>query len=344
MKNLIAKGDNFSVLKELLEKHGLSGKVDLVYIDPPYGTNQHFTFSTDRFSTISRTNGGTIAYSDTISGEQYLEFLSARLLLIRELMSEKASIYLHIGEKMGHYVRVLMDRIFGEDRFVNQIARIKCNPKNFSRKGFGNSKDMILFYSKSAHFTWNEQREPFAEHPEINRFSKTDEKGKKYTTTPIHAPGETANGITGKEWKGMFPPPGRHWRYAPQILDGLDQQGLIEWSSYGNPRKKLYEEDARKAGLKIQDIWAFKDPQNPRYPTEKNRKMLELIVKTSSNPGDLVLDAFCGAGTTLEAAQHLGRRFIGIDSSPRAIDICRNRLLDFSYLDFCLCSPSEPWT
>ena len=333
MQNMLICGDNYDALIYLLEEKDLAGKIRLIYIDPPYGTNQDFTFSGERFSTISRMNGGKLAYRDTLTGEEYLKFLSGRLKLIRELMANDGTIYLHIDSKMGHYVKVLMDEIFGQKNFINDIARIKCNPKNFARKGYGNVKDIILFYSKTKDYVWNDPRQELDENGKKSRFRSIDENGRRYTTTPLHAPGETANGPTGKKWRGMYPPKGRHWRYSPVVLDQLDKNGLIEWSSTGNPRKKIYADDIKKAGVKTQDIWTFKDPQNPKYPTEKNLEMLKLIVSASSNPGDTVLDAFCGSGTTLAAAQELHRNFIGIDSSETAISICKERSQDFKYIE-----------
>jgi adenine-specific DNA-methyltransferase len=331
MNNQLIYGDNYDALGFLESKKDIHGKVRLVYIDPPYGTKQDFTFSEDRFSTISRINGGKVAYKDTLTGEDYLRFLSGRLVRIRNIMANDGVIYLHIDSKMGHYVKVLMDKIFGQTNFINDITRIKCNPKNFSRKGFGNMKDMILLYSKSKNYIWNDPRQKIEIGDNDKRFRSVDSNGRQYTTTPLHAPGETANGVTGKKWKGMFPPPGRHWRYAPKVLDELDEKGLIEWSSTGNPRKKIYADDIMKAGVKLQDIWDYKDPQNPKYPTEKNMDMLKMIISTSSNEEDWVLDAFCGSGTTLVASQELNRHWIGIDSSKEAISICKSRLFNFQY-------------
>lgn len=333
MDNYLIYGDNYDALVSLELRKEIYRKVRLVYIDPPYGTKQDFTFSGDRFSTISRINGGKIAYKDTLTGEEYLRFLSGRLVRIREVMTDDGVIYLHIDSKMGHYVKVLMDKIFGYNNFINDIARIKCNPKNFSRKGFGNIKDMVLLYSKSKNYIWNDPRQKIDIAANDKRFHSLDSDGRRYTTTPLHAPGETANGATGKEWKGMLPPKGRHWRYDPKVLDELDEQGLIEWSSTGNPRKKIYADDVMKAGVKLQDIWIYKDPQNPKYPTEKNLDMLKMIISTSSNVGDIVLDAFCGSGASLFAAQELNRNWIGIDSSKQAISICKKRLSNFEYLE-----------
>jgi adenine-specific DNA-methyltransferase len=333
MRNLLMPGDNYESLELIANSNEFRGKVRLIYIDPPYGTRQDFTFSDDRVSTISRSNGGKIAYNDQLTGQDYLDFLSGRLQLMRDILADDGSIYLHIDYKMGHYVKVLMDKIFGQEHFINDIARIKCNPKNFSRKGYGNIKDMILFYSKTKNFVWNEARQGIEITGKDKRFNQIDSKGRKFTTTPLHAPGETANGATGQKWRNMLPPAGRHWRYEPKVLEELDRNGLIHWSSTGNPRKKIFADEVMSAGAKMQDIWTFKDPQNPKYPTEKNLDLLRTIVKASSNPDDYVLDAFCGSGTTLVAAQELGRYFIGMDASEKAISICRERVRDVEVVE-----------
>jgi adenine-specific DNA-methyltransferase len=332
MRNILLFGDNYDCLTHLLEDKKNYGTVRLIYIDPPYGTKQDFTFSDERFSTISRMNGGNLAYDDHLTGEEYLKFLSGRLRLMYQLLSDNGSIYLHIDSKMGHYVKVLMDEIFGPENFINDITRIKCNPKNFYRKGYGNVKDMILFYAKTKKYVWNEPRENITITDTDKRFRQIDENGRRFTTTPLHAPGETENGVTGKKWRGKKPPIGRHWRYAPGVLDELDKQGLIHWSANGNPRKKIYADDVMMAGTKMQDIWTFKDPQNPKYPTEKNMDLLKMIIRASSNEGDIVLDAFCGSGTTLVASRELNRYFIGMDKSKQAIKICKDRLSGFDLI------------
>lgn len=321
-KNKLIHGDNLSVLKTLLGNY--SGQVDLIYIDPPFATNGHFKIGEERTNTISNSNGDEIAYSDTLIGAEFLEFLRERLIFLRELMSDKASIYLHIDYKIGHYVKLIMDEVFGRENFRNDITRIKCNPKNFQRKGYGNIKDLILFYSKSTNPTWNHPTMPHSEEEAKRLFKKIDKDGRKYTTIPLHAPGETANGNTGKEWRGIKPPKGRHWRSDPTVLEELDTQGLIEWSSTGVPRKKIYLDES--GGKKMQDIWEFKDPQYPQYPTEKNLDLLKFIIEASSNDGDLILDCFAGSGTTLVAAQLLNRGWIGIDKSEPAIRVIQKRL------------------
>jgi adenine-specific DNA-methyltransferase len=323
-KNKLIQGNNIEVLKALIDDYKLKGKIDLVYIDPPFATNNNFKISRDRANTISQSLSDDIAYTDNLIGADFLEFLRERLALIRELMSSKASIYLHIDYKIGHYVKIIMDEIFGMNNFRNDITRVKCNPKNFQRKAYGNIKDLILFYSKTDNPTWNDSRVSFTKEDVENLFKKFDKNGRRYTTIPLHAPGETMAGKTGQEWRGIKPPKGRHWRSEPKALDRLDKEGLIEWSATGVPRKKIFADE--KEGKKMQDIWEFKDPQYPIYPTEKNLDLLKTIIQASSNKGDLVLDCFCGSGTTLQAAQELGRNWIGIDESEHAIKVTRKKL------------------
>lgn len=324
--NHLIFADNLLALRTLLHTHGVAGQVRLIYIDPPFSTDQDFRVGSTRTSTVSASLRDRKAYEDRLVGPAYLEFLRQRLVVLRELLADDGSIYLHIDCKVGHYVKVLMDEIFGQERFINDITRIKCNPKNFERRAYGNMKDMVLFYSKSDAYVWNEQREEMSQEDIVRLFPRIDENGRRYTTTPLHAPGETQNGPTGGLWEGLFPPSGRHWRNSPKELSRLDKQGLIEWSSSGNPRKKIYAEEVARGGKKRQDIWTFKDPQYPSYPTEKNLEMIETIILSSSNPDDLVMDCFAGSGTTLVAAGKHGRRWIGIDNSLQAIKISSKRL------------------
>lgn len=326
--NMLIYGDNLPVLKSLLRNKEVKGRVRLVYIDPPFGTGQKWRGGR---ATVSFSDADELAYEDMEFSAEYLEFLRKRLILLRELLADDGSIYVHVDCKVGHYVKVLMDEIFGEENFINDITRIKCNPKNFARRGYGNIKDMILFYSKTDKIVWNDSREPFTEEDIKRLFPKVDKDGRRYTTTPLHAPGETKNGATGRPWRGILPPKGRHWSYPPEVLEELDRQGLIEWSKRGIPRKKIYADEFIKKGKKRQDVWEFKDPPYPDYPTEKNLDMLKVIIEASSNPGDIVLDAFCGSGTTLVASEILNRRWIGIDNSPLAIKTTIKRLLNIKH-------------
>ena len=310
--NMFIFGDNLLVLKELLFTH--RNKVDLIYIDPPFGTGQDFN-SVENIK----------AYSDKLVDSVFLEFLRKRLILLRELLSEKGSIYLHIDKKIGHYVKIIMDEIFGYDNFINDITRIKCNPKNFARNAYGNYSDMILFYAKNRdNNIWNEVTEPMLEEKRKELFPKKHPKFGYYTTNPIHAPGKTIDGDTGKEWKGIMPPKGRHWRYSRDVLTELDNQGLIEWSEKGNPRKIVLASEHK--GFKVQDVWEFKDKglSYVDYPTQKNHDLLERIILNPSNKNSIVLDCFAGSGSTLKIANKLNRKWIGIDNSTHSYETIKD--------------------
>lgn len=316
--NRLYYGDNLSILASLLADPSIKGKVRLVYIDPPFATKSVFQ---------SRSQND--AYHDLLAGAPYLEFMRKRLILLRELLAEDGSIYVHLDMNMAFHIKIIMDEIFGQKNFRNWITRKKCNPKNYTRKNYGNISDFILFYTKSDNYVWNR---PYAEWmPEqiVKEYQYVEEKsGRRYKKVPIHAPG-VRNGETGKPWRGMNPPPGKHWQYPPQKLDEMDARGEIYWSPNGNPRRKIYFDES--SGIPIQDIWLdFKDAHNQNikitgYPTEKNPDMLSVIIQASSNLDDIVLDCFSGSGSTLHIASQLKRKWIGIDNSPTALDTILRR-------------------
>lgn len=279
-----------------------------------------------RVATISKSDVSTVAYRDTLQGTEFISYLKERVILMHKLLSDRGSFYLHIDYKIGHYVKVMLDEVFGINNFRNDITRVKCNPKNFSRIGYGNIKDMILFYTKGSNPIWNHPHIECSADDVSKLYNKIDKDGRRYTTVPIHAPGETKNGESCKPFKGIYPPKGRHWRCSVEELEELDKQGLIEWSSTGNPRKINYADEhlTRKA----QDIWEFKDPSYPIYPTEKNIEMLKFIINASSSDESIVMDCFCGSGSTLYAADLLGRNWIGIDQSDVAIKTVKSRFSD----------------
>ena len=307
--------DNVDALRLLYQSHC---RPTLIYLDPPYGTGFDF-----------HTRDLEHSYNDKMGQAEYVEFMRRRLILMREVLADNGSIYVHIGHQMVGHLKVLMDEIFGPDNFRNLITRRKCSSKNFTKKSYSNISDYILFYSKGKDYKWNK---PGAD-PEqdwIEReYPKLDQLGRRYKLVPVHAPG-TRNGATGQPWRGKMPPPGKHWQYAPAKLDELDERGDIYWSKNGNPRRKVYWEQGKKIGLT--DYWdGFRDPHHQSiritgYPTEKNLNLLKLIVGASSDEGDLVLDPFAGSGTTLHAARDLSRRFIGMDASFVAAKAALGRL------------------
>lgn len=311
-QNKIFFGDNLDVMKYMLCQNSFLGKVKLIYIDPPYGTNSVFQSRNQKSS-----------YKDDLVGSHYLEFIRRRLIIMRKLLSSDGSIYMHLDGNMTFQVKVLMDEIFGANNFRGFITRKKCSNKNSTRKTYGNISDYIIFYSKTDNFTWHRATVPWSEEKIKKEYPCIDENtGRRYKKVPIHAPG-VRNGETGKEWKGMLPPKGKHWQYTPSKLSELDEAGDIYWSANGNPRRKVYFDSDK--GIPVQDIWMdVQDSLNQNikitgYPTEKNPYLIERIIQASSSKGDIVLDCFSGSGTTLDVAEQLGRSFIGIDNSSEAI-------------------------
>lgn len=313
--NALVWGDNFHVLNRLLDTH--AGKVDLVYLDPPYCTGFEF-----------HSRALAHAYRDQLSPVAYLELMRRRLILLRELLAAHGSLYLHIGHQMVFHLKVVLDEVFGPGNFRNMVVRRKCSSKNYTRRQYPNLHDYILFYSKSDDYKWNRPTQTPTAGWLAKEYPKSDAKG-HYKLVPVHAPG-VRNGASGQPWRGVMPPPGKHWQYTPEKLDELDRNGEIHWSRTGNPRRKVYL--AENKGIALTDYWAdFRDAHHQSipitgYPTEKNLEMLRTIVRAASDAGDLVIDPFCGSGTTLHAANDLGRRWIGIDASRVAIDAAANRL------------------
>lgn len=310
--NKIFFGDNLDVLRQLSSDLEIKNKIKLIYIDPPYGTNSVFQSRNQKSS-----------YKDDLIGSHYLEFIRRRLIFMRELLSPDGSIYMHLDGNMAFQIKVIMDEVFGAKNFRGFITRKKCSNKNSTRKTYGNISDYIIFYSKNEDFTWQRATVAWSDDKMKKEYPCIDEAtGRRYKKVPIHAPG-TRNGETGKEWKGMMPPPGKHWQYIPTRLTEFDNAGDIYWSANGNPRRKLFFD--KDKGIPVQDIWMdVQDSLNQNikitgYPTEKNPYLLERIINASSNKGDIVLDCFAGSGTTLDVAEQLGRKYIGVDNSSEAI-------------------------
>jgi len=318
--NRLYAANNLGVLKSLCDDKSVMGQVRLVYIDPPYATG---------FAFESATVGA--AYHDEQVGTEYLNALRERIIVLRELLAEDGSIYLHLDSTMIFQAKLLMDEIFGEKRFINLITRVKCNPKNQVRRGYGDVCDYLLFYSKGRDYVWNQPTIPWDETAGAKEYNCVEAStGRRYKKVPCHLPG-IRNGETGLPWRGKLPPPGKHWVHSPSKLDEMDARGEIYWSPSGNPRRKIYLDQS--AGKRQSNLWTeFRDTQNQNaevtgYPTEKNLEMLRMIVKACSNSGDLVLDAYAGSGTTLAAAAENNRNWIGIDESPAAIKTAIERLV-----------------
>jgi adenine-specific DNA-methyltransferase len=320
-ENRLYYGDNSDVLQKLVADENVCEKVKLIYIDPPYSTGGIF-----------QTRSQKDAYSDILAGNDYLEFMQKRLVLLHKLLSKEGSFYIHLDSKMLFHIKIILDEIFGSNNFQGMITRKKCKPKNYTRKTYGNISDYILFYTKTDKPIWNRPYDDWTDEKILKEYQFIEEEtGRRYKKVPIHAPG-VRNGESGKEWRGMMPPAGKHWQFVPTTLEKMDQLGEIYWSSNGNPRRKVYLENSK--GIPVQDIWLdYLDINNQNtkgtgYPTEKNPEMLKQIIKASSNEGDLILDCFAGSGTTLAVADELNRKWIGIDCGDEAINTIFDRFLN----------------
>jgi adenine-specific DNA-methyltransferase len=313
--NALVWADNFYASLKLLESQ--AEQVSLVYLDPPYCTGFDFQSRAQQH-----------AYSDQLAPAEYVEFMRRRLILLRELLSPYGSLYLHIGHQMLGHVKVLLDEVFGASNFRNLIIRRKCSSKNYTRRQLPNLHDYILFYSKSPNYIWNRPSDQASDAWIAKEYPKQDARG-RYKLVPIHAPG-IRNGPCGQPWRDMSPPPGKHWQFVPDKLEQLDKSGEMHWSRNGNPRRKVYLEESK--GVALTDYWPdYRDAHHQSipvtgYPTEKNLQLLKTIVAASSNPNDIVLDPFCGSGTTVDAAHQLERRWVGFDASLSAIEASVRRL------------------
>jgi adenine-specific DNA-methyltransferase len=328
--NRLIWGDNLLAMQALLAS-GYEEKLQLIYIDPPFWTDENYYLTvniggegvTKSPSVIER-----LAYKDYWEGgvDSYLDMMYPRLHLMKRLLSKKGVLFIHTDWHVGHYVKVMLDEIFGLDNFCNEIVRVKSNPKNYTRNAFGNIHDVIYFYSKTEDYDWNRIFQSRDEKQIEEDFPLVEsETGRKYKTAPLHAPG-LRRGLTGQSWRGLSPLAGHHWRYTPDNLEKLASENRIVWSSTGNPREKIYADES--GGYAFQDVWTdFKDVSQQVYPTGKNEGILDTIIRAASGPTSVIADFFCGSGTTLAVAEKLKRKWIGCDFSKTAIQIARNRLV-----------------
>jgi len=326
-KNLLIWGDNKLVMSSLL-KQGWAGKINLIYIDPPFFTGADFTIKTKIGDEEVEKAPSIIeerAYKDTWSGgiASYLKYMYERLVLMRELLAENGSIYVHLDWHVGHYVKVLMDEIFGYENFRNEVVWKRTSAHSHA-KLMGTVHDIILFYSKSNDFCWNQIYQPYSEEYVQSHYRYVDENGRRYRTDNLIAPG----GGYRYEWKGII----KNWRAPKETMEKWEQEGRLVYTKYGTPEYKRYLDEM--PGVPLQDLWTDIPPINSQaherldFSTQKPEALLKRIILASSNRGDIVADFFCGSGTTLAVAEKLGRRWIGSDLSKFAIQVTRKRLLD----------------
>ncbi|MGH7388914.1 MAG: site-specific DNA-methyltransferase [Candidatus Rokuibacteriota bacterium] len=331
---LLFHGDNKEILADLLAA-GFRGKVDLVYIDPPFDSGADYVRKvtlrgpkgTAKLEGENYTLGEQIQYTDIWANDNYLQFMYERLLLLRELLSQVASIYLECDPGRSHQLRLLLDEVFGADNFKAEIVW-KRSTAHSDAKHYGSVHDVLLYYSRGDEITFNRQYLPHDEDYVRLHYPYTDSEGRRYGLDNITSPHPRPN-LT-YVWKG-YPPPQFGWRYDRDTMQELDEQGRIHYpSAGGRPRLKRYLDEM--SGMPLQDLWTDIAPVNSQafeaqdFPTQKPEPLIERILRVSSNPGDLVLDCFVGSGTTAAVAQKLGRRWIACDINKGAIQTTSKRL------------------
>ena len=377
MKNLLYYGDNLDILR----RHVRDEAVDLVYLDPPFNSNANYnvlfaekdgskaasqiqafsdtwtwTQESEAVFAEMATTGGRVADCllafRTFLGEcdmlAYLVMMAPRLVELRRVMKPTASIYLHCDPSASHYLKMLMDAVFGPANFLNEVIWKRTSAHSGSKR-WGPVHDVILFYAKSSDMIWNPIFQKYSAEYVEGFYRYRDEKG-RFRVGDLTGAG-TRSGESGQPWRDVNPTEvGRHWAVPNKVLletlgkeslaltvqrklDALDSQGLIYWPPKGKmPGFKRYLNS--KAGVPITDVVTDINPIGAQaaerlgYPTQKPQALLERIISASSNPGDLVLDPFCGCGTTIAAAQALGRSWIGIDITHLAITLIKQRLKD----------------
>ncbi len=331
--NKLIWGDNKLILSSLsngpLRKEiEAQGGLKLIYIDPPFDVGADFSMNIEIGEDSFTKNPSVIeeiAYRDTWGkgADSFIGMIYERLRLLKDLLAEDGSIYVHCDTRVNGYLRLVLDEIFGSSNFINQITWQRVYSHNDSAK-YGKISDTILYYSKSKNYIYNKQFSEY-EANNLKMYSMDDGDGKKYKVENTLGPGGRGSRY---EWNGVI----KTWRYSKDTMQRLHDEGLLYYTSSGFPKKKVYLMDM--PGKPLQDIWtdinviAGQANELLGYPTQKPEKLLERIIEVSSNKGDLVADFFCGSGTTLAVAEKLNRKWIGSDLGKFGIHTSRKRMID----------------
>jgi DNA modification methylase len=367
--NVLYYGDNLDILRRYIPDES----VDLVYLDPPFNSDRNYNVifkdesgrqsdgeilafedtwhwgpnaeATYAFLTETARHQGRIP--DTVSTiiaalhrgiganqmMAYLVEMAVRLVELRRVLKPTGGLYLHCDPTASHYLKVVLDAIFGPEHFRNEVIWKRSHGHNSANR-YGASHDVLLFYGKTERGVWNRVFQGYDPEYLDKHYRHVDADGRRYKHENPTGAG-ISRGVTGQPWRGIDPTAkGRHWARGPEEMDRLDAEGLIHWPDKPGawPYIKLYLDDM--GGVPAQDLWADIAPINMvakerlGYPTQKPLALLERIISASSNSGDVVLDPFCGCGTALVAAQKLDRKWIGIDVTYLSIAVMRARLKD----------------
>lgn len=361
--NTLFYGDNLDILREYIPGES----IDLVYLDPPFNSNRNYNvlfkdesgkdseaqitafedtwhwnqateqayheLVTEGPQHVSQMIGALRQFIGTNQMMAYLVMMAARLVELHRVLKPTGSLYLHCDPTASHYLKVILDSIFGAEQFRNEISWERSQTRSSISKIYRRAHDVLFFYTKSDKYTFNMQyRELSSASKKL--YSNVDEIG-SYQRVPLLVSGRR-NGETGQPWRGIDPnkrgKEGMHWVTTPDKLEEYERQGLILWPKKegGVPRLKYYLTNS--PGVPLNDFWgdieliASSSKEALGYPTQKPLALLERVIQVSSNSGDTVLDPFCGCGTAVAAAQKLGRRWVGIDITHLSIALQKYRL------------------
>jgi site-specific DNA-methyltransferase (adenine-specific) len=361
VQNRLYYGDNLDILRKYIADE----TVDLVYLDPPFNSNATYNVLF-KAPTGESSQSQIEAFDDTwhwnASAEQafdevmasgnseaaemlramrsflkendmmaYLAMMAVRLIELHRVLKPTGSLYLHCDPTASHYLKILLDAVFGKTNYHNEIIWKRTSSHNDSKAYYGDITDCIFYYSKDVAPTWNAILLPLSEEHIKKKYYMKDQNGRRYTTRDLRSPSPRPN-LT-YDYKG-YKPHQNGWSISRELMEKYDLEGRLYFpkDTDGRIRLKLYLDEAK--GSPLQNLWDDISPLNSQaqerlgYPTQKPVALLERIIASSSNEGDLVLDPFCGCGTTVHAAQKLNRRWIGIDVTHLAIGLIRRRLTE----------------
>lgn len=363
--NALYFGDNLDVLRESIKDES----VDLVYLDPPFNSNATYNvlFKTPKghqsdaqieafddtwhwgehaeaaFTDLMQQSNTDVAEViralRSVLGENdmmaYLAMMAIRFLELHRVLTPTGSLYLHCDPTASHYLKIVLDQVFGASQYLNEIIWKRTTAKSQSFKRFPNNHDSLLLYAKGGEHVFNRQFSPHSEARIAQHYSNIEPaSGRRYSLGDLTAEG-TRNGSSGNDWRGIsVREKGNHWKYTIEHLEELDKAGKIYWPKKegGWPRLKRYLDE--QEGVQVDSVWSDLPPINSQaaealgYPTQKPLALLERIVSASSNEGDVMLDPFCGCGTAVHAAEKLKRKWIGIDVTHLAVSLIEKRLRD----------------
>ena len=358
--NRLYYGDNLDVLR----RHVRDESVDMVYLDPPFNSNANYNVlfaakdghqaaaqirafedswqwddsAARQFSETVEAGGAVadvlLAFSRFIPASDmlaYLAMMAPRLVELRRVLNANGTLYLHCDPTASHYLKIVLDAVFGPEMFRSEIIWKRTTSHNNVRNRFGDETDTILAYTKGAQPTFNLQYRPYSAEYVKSHYSSTDPDGRRFTTRDLRNPGIRPN--LHYEYKGYKPHP-NGWAFTLEKMKEYDEKGLLYFPPDPEGRIRLKRYLDEMPGTPMGTVWDDILPLNSQaqerlgYPTQKPEALLERIIAASTNPGDVVLDPFCGCGTTIAAAQKLGRNWIGIDVTHLAIGLIKTRLRD----------------